>query len=105
MLEALYNSTGVPALAEGQIQSAAVVAARKLGYDAIKNRQRGTTCCDEVLVSLFFFEALCITSSQPLRQTIAGFADILEVSSYCSRTFWFRVRIGTGTVSSGCIVT
>jgi len=38
VLEAV--STGVPALAEAQIQSAAVVAARKLGYDAMKDQQR-----------------------------------------------------------------
>ena len=30
-------------------------------------------------MSVFLFEALCITSSQPLRQTIVGFAGILEV--------------------------
>jgi len=38
MLEAV--STGVPALAEVEIQSAAIVAARKLGYDAMKDKQR-----------------------------------------------------------------
>ena len=38
MLEVV--SAGVPALAEAQIQSAAAVAAWKLGYDAMKDKQR-----------------------------------------------------------------
>ena len=53
-------------------------------------------------MSLFLFEALCITSHSHGDKVLPTFSKYLRTATV---RFAFVVCIGTGAVSSGCIVT